>query len=121
MIDIVNQKFYLGQKFPEYWLSIRGSGWALQSGANAQKIKEYALKVNKKEADRKALETYFKLRESGGPGTARILDEFIFQQGRLETRELLKALVPMMFSLDTKEIDSLMAAAKETDYWRSQK
>ena len=107
----------LTDRNPPFWLTVNGCGWALMNGANPKKMKEYALKASENESDRKAIESFFQLREDSTPAISRILDEWLFQQGRLETRELLKALIPRMLSLDPKEIDDAMANARKTEYW----
>jgi hypothetical protein len=76
------------------------------------------LKTSENDVERKAVEVYFILRESDGSTISRILDEFILKQGVVDTRILLKELLPAMFSLDPEDIDKLMGAAKETEYWR---
>lgn len=117
-VEIVDQKERSGRKFPLYWLTFNGSGLALLNDANPQKLRENALKANKKESDQKAIELYFSLREKASPEISRIFDEFILKHGKLETRELIKELLPSMLSVEPGETDKLMNAAREFPEWK---
>lgn len=117
MITKSEEILYRGRQFHKYWLTIRGSGFALLNDVNPEHVRLHALKLCEKEEEKRAIETYFKLRKIS-PKMANILDRFILLEGKIEPIDLLKQLLPEMVSMDKNQISSILGVAKNDEYWK---
>jgi len=117
MITKVNSMSYRGRRFPKYWLTTRGSAFALLNNVNPEKVKLNALELGEKKEDKRAIQVYFKLREIN-PKIANILDRFTLLKGRLEPVDLFSQLLPEMVSMNENQIREIFGVAKKTEYWK---
>lgn len=117
MIRKGDVKLYRGRRFPKYWLTVRGSAFALLNNANPENVRLNAIRFSERDADKRGVEAYFKLREIG-PEIANVLDRFMLHVGKLEPTDLYKQLLPKMFSMSEDRLEELWRVGKETEYWK---
>lgn len=117
MITKADSMLYRGRQFPKYWLTIRGSAFALLNKANPEKVRLSILKLCQKDEDKTATEAYFKLREIS-PKVASILDRFILLVGKAEPKDLILQLLPEIVSMNENQISEFFSITKKTGYWK---
>ncbi len=117
MIREIDVMLYKGRQFPRYWLTVRGSGFALLNDANPEKVRLNALESSKNDEERKGIQAYFRLRETNSK-IASVLDRFILLEGRIDPVSLFKQMLPELASMDENEIKEVFGVARKTEYWK---